>query len=72
MNVRCSMKQKKNESYTFIRFRFTLSLRVAGLSLRDGVRNSAIREGLRVEPQLLHIERRQKRWFGHLKRMTPG
>ncbi|TWW62329.1 R2 Retrovirus-related Pol polyprotein from type I retrotransposable element [Takifugu flavidus] len=30
---------------------------VAGLSLRDRVRSSDIREGLRVEPLLLHIER---------------
>uniref|UniRef100_A0A669EXX2 Reverse transcriptase domain-containing protein n=1 Tax=Oreochromis niloticus TaxID=8128 RepID=A0A669EXX2_ORENI len=46
--------------------------RVAGLSLRDRVRSSAIREGLRVEPLLLHIERSQLRWFGHLTRMSPG
>ena len=46
--------------------------RVAGLSLRDRVRSSAIREGLRVEPLLLHIERSQLRWFGHLTRMPPG
>ncbi|TWW76641.1 hypothetical protein D4764_12G0000310 [Takifugu flavidus] len=31
--------------------------RVAGLSLRDRVRSSDIREGLGVEPLLLHIER---------------
>uniref|UniRef100_A0A669BJZ3 Reverse transcriptase domain-containing protein n=1 Tax=Oreochromis niloticus TaxID=8128 RepID=A0A669BJZ3_ORENI len=46
--------------------------RVAGLSLRDRVRSLAIREGLRVEPLLLHIERSQLRWFGHLTRMPPG
>ena len=46
--------------------------RVAGLSLRDRVRSSAIREGLRVEPLLLHVERSQLRWFGHLARMPPG
>uniref|UniRef100_A0A3P9D6Y1 Uncharacterized protein n=1 Tax=Maylandia zebra TaxID=106582 RepID=A0A3P9D6Y1_9CICH len=46
--------------------------RVAGLSLRDRVRSSAIREGLRVEQLLLHIERSQLRWFGHLARMPPG
>ena len=45
---------------------------MAGLSLRDRVRSSAIREGLRVEPLLLHIERSQLRWFGHLTRMPPG
>uniref|UniRef100_A0A3B5M1U4 Eukaryotic translation initiation factor 4H n=1 Tax=Xiphophorus couchianus TaxID=32473 RepID=A0A3B5M1U4_9TELE len=40
--------------------------RVAGLSLRDRVRSSVIREGLRVEPLLLHIERSQLRsiWSG--------
>ena len=46
--------------------------RVAGLSLRDRVRSSDIREGLRVEPLLLHVERSQMRWFGHLMRMPPG
>uniref|UniRef100_A0A3B5Q8Y2 Reverse transcriptase domain-containing protein n=1 Tax=Xiphophorus maculatus TaxID=8083 RepID=A0A3B5Q8Y2_XIPMA len=46
--------------------------RVAGLSLRDRVRSSVIREGLRVEPLLLHIERSQLRWLGHLVRMPPG
>ncbi|XP_048857101.1 uncharacterized protein LOC125724452 [Brienomyrus brachyistius] len=46
--------------------------RVAGLSLRDGVRSSVIREGLRVEPLLLRIERSQMRWLGHLIRMPPG
>ncbi|PWA16013.1 hypothetical protein CCH79_00019352, partial [Gambusia affinis] len=29
-------------------------------------------EGLRVEPLLLHIERSQLRWLGHLVRMPPG
>ena len=46
--------------------------RVAGLSLRDRVRSSVIREGLRVEPLLLRIERSQMRWLGHLVRMPPG
>ncbi|TWW73202.1 hypothetical protein D4764_15G0005960 [Takifugu flavidus] len=32
--------------------------RVAGLSLRDRVRSSDIREGLGVEPLLLHIEKK--------------
>ncbi|XP_051936482.1 uncharacterized protein LOC127610385 [Hippocampus zosterae] len=45
--------------------------RVSGLSLRDKVRSSVIREGLRVEPLLLHIERSQMRWLGHLIRMPP-
>ena len=46
--------------------------RVSGLSLRDRVRSSDIREELGVEPLLLHIERSQLRWFGHLVRMPPG
>ncbi|KAI3374811.1 hypothetical protein L3Q82_021033 [Scortum barcoo] len=47
--------------------------RVAGLSLRDRVRSfdhSARSFG--VEPLLLHIERSQLRWLGHLFRMPPG
>ncbi|TWW77709.1 hypothetical protein D4764_12G0010990 [Takifugu flavidus] len=46
--------------------------RVAGLSLRDKVRSSDIREGLGVEPLLLHIERSQLGWLGHLARMPSG
>ncbi|TWW62684.1 Receptor-type tyrosine-protein phosphatase T [Takifugu flavidus] len=46
--------------------------RVAGLSLRDRVRSSAIREELGVEPLLLRIERSQMRWLGHRVRMPPG
>ncbi len=40
--------------------------RVAGRSLRDRVRSSVTREELRVEPLLLHIERGQLMWLGHL------
>ncbi|KAK3510880.1 hypothetical protein QTP70_022839, partial [Hemibagrus guttatus] len=46
--------------------------RVAGRSLRDRVRSSVTQEELGVEPLLLHIERRQLRWLGHLLRMPPG
>ncbi|XP_048009164.1 uncharacterized protein LOC125243494 [Megalobrama amblycephala] len=46
--------------------------RVAGRSLRDRVRSSVTQEELRVEPLLLHIERSQLRWLGHLFRMPPG
>ena len=46
--------------------------RVAGFSLRDKVRSSAIWEGLGVEPLLLCVERSQLRWFRHLMRMPPG
>uniref|UniRef100_A0A672GTN4 Reverse transcriptase domain-containing protein n=4 Tax=Salarias fasciatus TaxID=181472 RepID=A0A672GTN4_SALFA len=46
--------------------------RVAGRSLRDRVRSSVTREELGVEPLLLHIERNQLRWLGHLFRMPPG
>ena len=45
--------------------------RVSGLSLRDRVRSSVIREGLGVEPLLLRIERSQMRWLGHLVRTPP-
>jgi exonuclease III len=43
--------------------------RVAGLTLRDKVRSSTIREKLNVEPLLLQIERSHLRWLGHLIRM---
>ncbi|KAJ7999278.1 hypothetical protein DPEC_G00213770 [Dallia pectoralis] len=46
--------------------------KVAGLSLRDRVRSSVIREELGVEPLFLCVERSQLRWFGHLVRMPPG
>ncbi|KAK3517289.1 hypothetical protein QTP70_002930 [Hemibagrus guttatus] len=46
--------------------------RVAGPSFRDRVRSSVTREELGVEPLLLHIERGQLRWLGHLFRMPPG
>ncbi|KAK0155927.1 hypothetical protein N1851_001531 [Merluccius polli] len=45
--------------------------RVAGLSLRDRVRSSIIREELGVDPLLLCVERSQMRWLGHLVRMPP-
>ncbi|KAI3362897.1 hypothetical protein L3Q82_011495 [Scortum barcoo] len=41
-------------------------------SLRDRVRSSVTREELGVEPLLLHIERSQLRWLGHLFQMPPG
>ncbi|KAK3514114.1 hypothetical protein QTP70_005118 [Hemibagrus guttatus] len=46
--------------------------RVVGHSLRDRVRSSVTREELRVESLLLHIERGQLRWLGHLFRMPLG
>ncbi|KAK3521504.1 hypothetical protein QTP70_007969 [Hemibagrus guttatus] len=46
--------------------------RVVGPSLRDSVSSSVTREELGVEPLLLHIERGQLRWLGHLFRMPPG
>ncbi|CAB1416408.1 unnamed protein product [Pleuronectes platessa] len=47
--------------------------RVAGVSLRDRVRSSVIREELGLEPLLLYLERSQLRWFGHLSwSMWPG
>ena len=47
-------------------------LRVAGRSLRDRVRSSVTREELGVEPLLLHVQRSQLRWLGHLFWMPPG
>ena len=44
--------------------------RLAGVSLRDRVRSSAIWEGLGVET--LCMKRSQLRWFGHQMRMPPG
>ncbi|KAK3522454.1 hypothetical protein QTP86_011000 [Hemibagrus guttatus] len=46
--------------------------RVAGRSLRDRVRSSVTQDELGVEPLLLHIERGQLSWLGHLFRMPPG
>ena len=46
--------------------------RVAGHFLRDRVRSSVTREELGVELLLLHIERSQLRWLGHLFQMPPG
>ncbi|TWW63116.1 hypothetical protein D4764_03G0001240 [Takifugu flavidus] len=46
--------------------------RVAGPSLRDRVRSSAIREELGVELLLLRVERSQMRWLGNQVRMPPG
>ncbi|KAI3372636.1 hypothetical protein L3Q82_023109 [Scortum barcoo] len=43
-----------------------------GAPLEIGVRSSVTREELGVEPLLLHIERSQLRWLGHLFRMPPG
>ncbi|TWW75583.1 hypothetical protein D4764_13G0002450 [Takifugu flavidus] len=42
------------------------------MSFGDRVRSSAIREELGVEPLLIHVERSQMRWLGHLVRMPPG
>uniref|UniRef100_A0A8C6PHS8 Reverse transcriptase domain-containing protein n=1 Tax=Nothobranchius furzeri TaxID=105023 RepID=A0A8C6PHS8_NOTFU len=46
--------------------------RMVGLSLGDRVRSSVIQEGLGVDPLLLHIERSQLRWLGHLVWIPPG
>ena len=43
--------------------------RAAGLTLRDRIRSSTIRESLKVESLLLYIERSQLRWLGHVLRM---
>lgn len=52
--------------------RMNFRYRVAGLSFRERVRISDIRRELRVQPLLLHVKRRQLRWFGHLIRTPPG
>ncbi|KAK3510372.1 hypothetical protein QTP70_005671 [Hemibagrus guttatus] len=52
-----------------VRSRIQAAEMVAGLSLRDRVRSSVTWEELGVEPLLLHIERGQLRWLGHLFRM---
>ena len=46
--------------------------RVAGYTLLDRVRSSVIREEVKVESLLLHIERSQLKWYRHLIRMPPG
>ncbi len=46
--------------------------RVAGCSHRDRVRSSVTQEDLGVELLLLHIERSQLRWLGHLYWIPPG
>ncbi|CAF4995061.1 unnamed protein product, partial [Rotaria sp. Silwood1] len=43
--------------------------RIAGVTLRDKIRSSIIRESLQIEPLLRHIERSQLRWLGHILRM---
>ncbi|KAK3546351.1 hypothetical protein QTP70_025761, partial [Hemibagrus guttatus] len=55
-----------------VRSRIQAAERVAGCSHRDRVRSSVTWEELGVEPLLLHIERGQLRWLGHLFRMPPG
>ncbi|KAK0131124.1 hypothetical protein N1851_034199 [Merluccius polli] len=50
----------------------SLLRRVTGLSLRNRVRSSFIREELGADPLLLRVERSQMRWLGHLVRMSPG
>ena len=43
--------------------------RAAGLTLRDRTSSSSIRDSLKAESLLLHIERSQLRWLGHVLRM---
>ena len=46
--------------------------RVADLKVCDQVKSSSIRESLQIEPLLIHIERSQLRWLGHVLRMPPN
>lgn len=46
--------------------------RIADVSLRDKIKSSTIRKSLRIEPLILHIERSQLRWLGHILRMPPN
>ncbi|KAI3377115.1 hypothetical protein L3Q82_000066 [Scortum barcoo] len=63
---------ERTRSCGYKRPKMSFLRRVAGRSLRDRVRSSVTREELGVEPLLLHIERSQLRWLGHLFRMPPG
>lgn len=49
-----------------------LSLKGGWPLLRGEVKNSVIREGIRVEVLLLNVERSQLKWFRYLTRMDPG
>lgn len=51
--------------------RIRLWMQVVGLTVWDWVRSLKIQEGFRVDPQLLHIEWSEVRWFGHLIRIPP-
>ena len=46
--------------------------RVADLKLCDQIKSSSIRESLQIEPILIHIERSQLRWLGHVLSMPPN
>lgn len=43
---------------------------IKGITRRDRVRNEIVREELKIEPILKHIERSQLKWFGHVCRMN--
>lgn len=43
--------------------------RISGLTLRDKICSTDIRESLQSEPLLQHIERSQLRWLRHIIRM---
>lgn len=49
-----------------------LSLKGGWPLLRGEVKNSVIREGIRVEVLLPNVERSQLKWFRYLTRMDPG
>ncbi|KAK3528887.1 hypothetical protein QTP70_012061 [Hemibagrus guttatus] len=70
--VKKELSQKAKLSIYQSIYEMSFLRRVAGRSLRDRVRSSVTREELGVEPLLLHIERGQLRWLGHLFRMPLG
>ena len=43
--------------------------RVANKTKRDRERNNKIREDLKIKPLLQEIEKKQLKWYGHMKRM---
>nr|CAH7752129.1 unnamed protein product [Callosobruchus chinensis] len=43
--------------------------KVKGVTRMDRIRNEAVRQELKVQPLIDHIESKQLRWWGHLQRI---